>query len=532
MSHPPPAKHENSATMPYRKIKVHDISHILHLPGGRVICHSWNGSFRVWDLETGIRVEEWENKDTGAMIMALSPGSKTIATGDQDDAVKLWDVDTGNVIKTLTGHTGLLCSMSWSSDGGRVVCGSRDGTFRVWDVKSGETILGPINAAEFIWAVRYSPDGKMIATVAGELKIWDANLRRTAQNTPGFFFVPGMDLNGKNTYHRRIPPHEIRHSHLVTNLSASSQVHTSLARQPVYGTSKPINSSKTLHHPEYPVWRSQPTFSADGKFLVTSCEDGHLYTWDVSAIVKEAGLQLEILDAPPQPAVKKKGASHIPQGSLTMTYERLMSAFVYPNPMDHIRHPTPAPRQRALSRFSSLWRDSNSHRETDHHGRPQSHPLSWTRNLGILRRRDASGIELQEVEVPYTAGKPRNYHARKKKPVASSSRASNTHTTQPSSSSQPPPSTAACLDTFRSYWYCWSIRKSSCHRYRMSSDTLASVFLPPGYFTTGSIALQGVTGCYQALRSKLRFPDVYAKFEADNAKIEYFRGSLQDTTGY
>jgi WD40 repeat protein len=37
------------------------------------------------------------------------------------------------------------------------------------------------------------------------------------------------------------------------------------------------------------------TFSADGKLLVSSCIDNHIYTWDVSAIVKEAGLPSDIV---------------------------------------------------------------------------------------------------------------------------------------------------------------------------------------------------------------------------------------------
>ncbi|KAG1816786.1 uncharacterized protein BJ212DRAFT_1299530 [Suillus subaureus] len=75
-----------------------------------------------------------------------------------------------------------------------------------------------------------------------------------------------------------------------------------------------------------------------------------------------------------------------------------------------------------------------------------------------LEIRHRSDIQLREppiVEVPYTAGKPRNYHARKKKPAASSSRPLKTHTTQqPSaatqgalSSLQLPPPTAATTST-------------------------------------------------------------------------------------
>ncbi|KAG2337781.1 hypothetical protein BDR05DRAFT_739515 [Suillus weaverae] len=96
-------------------------------------------------------------------------------------------------------------------------------------------------------------------------------------------------------------------------------------------TNQPIGTP--LHHQDNV---NSATFSADGKFLVTSCHDYHLYTWDISAIVNKAGL----------------------------------SSF-------HV-----------LTNILS--------------------PLSWTQNLvsSLLRRQDGSDIQLREVEVPCTAGKP------------------------------------------------------------------------------------------------------------------------------
>jgi WD40 repeat protein len=38
------------------------------------------------------------------------------------------------------------------------------------------------------------------------------------------------------------------------------------------------------------------SFSADGKLLATSCWDNNAYAWDVSAIIKEAGLDELLLD--------------------------------------------------------------------------------------------------------------------------------------------------------------------------------------------------------------------------------------------
>ncbi|KAG1891548.1 uncharacterized protein F5891DRAFT_1197722 [Suillus fuscotomentosus] len=71
----------------------------------------------------------------------------------------------------------------------------------------------------------------------------------------------------------------------------------------------------------------------------------------------------------------------------------------------------------------------------------------------MLPGRDGSDIELREIEVPCSAGKPRNYRARKK-PTASSFRLPKIHTTQKpnASSSQLSPTTtistlSAVIDT-------------------------------------------------------------------------------------
>ncbi|KAG2051113.1 WD40 repeat-like protein [Suillus hirtellus] len=458
MSHSAPAKHENLATMPYKKIKVEDsITEILHLPGGqRIITRSYGGPFRVWDLGRGIQVEEWEDKFSS---MALSPDSKTLASVSWDGAVKLWSIDTGKVIKTLTEHTesAFVC---WSPDGGRVLGGSKNGTFRVWDVKSGRTILGPIQTADdptrvMPIAAYYSPDGKMIATTGEWLEIWDGNTGELLKTFESDFGCLAWTSNGKTltTWRGRSKRFRMMKFDTATwtvldvreNLTdsdldcfplspderffAATSFSTTTVQLWNIETNQPIGTP--LHHKEGVM---TATFSQDGKFLITSCMDRHIYMWDVSAI---------LVDVTPQPA---PGAPRIPPGFFDDALREANSRIRPSQSHGPHNHSTPTPHQRILSPFSSFWRRSNLHGGTEHHTRPLSHYLNWTRNLvsGMLRRRDGSDIELREVEVPYTAGKPRNFHARKK-PTANSSRPPIIHPTHKpnASSSQLPPATTA-----------------------------------------------------------------------------------------
>ncbi|KAG2078497.1 WD40 repeat-like protein [Suillus decipiens] len=236
--------------------------------------------------------------------MALSPDGKTVATGSRDGVMKLWNVDTGKVIKTWTGHTEEVSSVCWSPNGGRVVSVSWDGIFRIWDVKSGETILGPINAGEDVYAVCYSPDAKMSATGRDKLKVWDANTGELLKIIEGYCPCLAWTSDGKTLFAGRLKLdtatwtvlHEHQYFPDTISLSPNERIlaTTSYWDKTVQlwntETDQPIGTP--LHHEDEV---NSATFSANGKFLVTGCNDNDLYTWDVSAIVKEAGLPSDIV---------------------------------------------------------------------------------------------------------------------------------------------------------------------------------------------------------------------------------------------
>lgn len=392
--------------------------------------------------------------------MTLLPKGKTVATGSKDGTVKLWNIDTGKVIKEWMGHTKRVrCMYGSLADGrGRVLSGSSDETFRVWDVESGETIIGPINTGSEVWAVCYSPDAKMIATGGNNLKIWNGNTGELLKtlDPEGRCTCLAWTSNGKTliaggfnlrkfdtaTWTEIAAPLGENIADTIL-LSPNERIfaNVSLVDQTVQlwnlETNQPIGIP--LHH-EYYV--KSATFFTDGNlFLITSCPNGHIYTWDVSAIVKDADPLSDIADPILQPAPKMKSARQIPPGF----FDNAQREADFHTPSQSHNHPVPR---------QSFWRRSKSHRATEPGIKFRSQPLTWTRNLvsGILHRQDGSDGQLREAEVPYTAGKPRNYHARKKKLVTSSSRPPNNNTTHqsnaatqsiPSSSQQPPPTAAA-----------------------------------------------------------------------------------------
>jgi WD40 repeat protein len=320
MSFPVAVTQETAAIRPCRKFEAHTgaVKGVIHLPGGhRMMTCSYDGSLRVWDLQNGKQIgNDWRPRDGrgGINTIALSPDGKTVASGSDDGAVRLWDVETGKVLAKWTGHDSETSSACWSRDGGLVASGSSDGTTRVWDVESGKTVLVIDTGLIQVEAVIYSPDTTMIATGGGEeeeapgeyLKIWDAKTGKLVANLKGHTgelnclawtaktLISGSDDGSIRTWNTTTWQQIAvltGHANYVWSIAISPNGRI-LASASGDRTARLWNLENNqlislLEHGD----RVRPTsFSTDGKLLATGCTDSNAYTWDISAIVKEAGL--------------------------------------------------------------------------------------------------------------------------------------------------------------------------------------------------------------------------------------------------
>src|SRR5262249_3157951 len=159
-------------------------------PDARTVAGSnWDGSLRLWDLESGRERVKITNFRGSLTHVFFAPDSKTFATGDGNNAhaVLLWDTATGKRIDLFPGHASPVSSVAFSPDRRIVATSSSlrgDPFVRLWDPETGK-LLQSLEAADSggVAAVAFSPDGKTLAASGWSenkslVRLWDVGSGR------------------------------------------------------------------------------------------------------------------------------------------------------------------------------------------------------------------------------------------------------------------------------------------------------------------------------------------------------------------
>jgi len=186
--------------------------------GQFALSGSWDGTLRLWDLNTGSTTRRFVGHTKDVLSVAFSADNRQIVSGSRDKTINLWNtlgqlkftiVDDGHkewvscvrfspnlntplivsagwdkVVKVwnlnhckirtnLLGHTGYVNSVTVSPDGSLCASGGKDGTAMLWDLNEGRH-LSSLDAGDIIHALVFSPIRYWLcAATASTIKIWD-----------------------------------------------------------------------------------------------------------------------------------------------------------------------------------------------------------------------------------------------------------------------------------------------------------------------------------------------------------------------
>jgi guanine nucleotide-binding protein subunit beta-2-like 1 protein len=191
---------------------------------------SWDGTLRLWNIETGVTSRQFNDHKKDVLSVAFSRDNRQIVSSGMDKTIKLWNTlgeckytieappadKDGNVapndahsewvscvcfspstthpmivscgwdklvkvwnlsnwrLRTnLVGHTGSLNTVTVSPDGSLCASGGKDGIAMLWDLSEGKRLY-ILKAESTIHSLVFSPNRYWLcaATEAG-IKIWD-----------------------------------------------------------------------------------------------------------------------------------------------------------------------------------------------------------------------------------------------------------------------------------------------------------------------------------------------------------------------
>jgi len=192
---------------------------VISSDGQYCLSGSWDGTLRLWDLNTGATTRRFIGHAKDVLSVAFSVDNRQIVSGSRDKTIKLWNtlgeckytiaepeghsewvscvrfspmvaspmivsggwdklVKVWNLTNcklkcNLVGHTGYINTVTVSPDGSLCASGGKDGVAMLWDLAEGKRLYS-LDAGDIIHALCFSPNRYWLcAATQGAIKIWD-----------------------------------------------------------------------------------------------------------------------------------------------------------------------------------------------------------------------------------------------------------------------------------------------------------------------------------------------------------------------
>jgi WD40 repeat protein len=278
---------------------------------------------RLWDFATGKDLGHLRGHEARVTSAVFSPDGQRIVTTSEDHTARVWDATTAKELARLVGHEDVVRSARFfSSDGRLVSTSSSDATMRIWDSGTGKE-LSCFGGHGLLCApsVHFSPDGQRVIIeshsrgMAQVVKLMDTTgheLARLEHATFCAFSLDGQrvlmalddlddhtvrvwDVNTGNELARLIG-----HEWPVSSATFGPDGQRIVTESSMDVTARVWDTASgkmlfTLRGHSYDASlvmnRFSPTFSPDGRCIMTASDDGTAWLWDATTGMKLAGIR-------------------------------------------------------------------------------------------------------------------------------------------------------------------------------------------------------------------------------------------------
>ncbi|NDJ17703.1 AAA-like domain-containing protein [Myxacorys almedinensis] len=170
--------------------------------GQKIASASLDGTVKLWRVKDGALLATLAEHQADVRAVAFNPRATrasatlvdsvavpiaganpvALASGGSDKTVRLWTLD-GTLLKTLDGHQGTVYAVKFSPDGKMIVSASADKTIKLWALDG--TLLRTLSGqTDAIRGIDFSPDGKLLASSSADKTIIVWNLQQVLTLDP------------------------------------------------------------------------------------------------------------------------------------------------------------------------------------------------------------------------------------------------------------------------------------------------------------------------------------------------------------
>ncbi|KAI3366710.1 hypothetical protein L3Q82_009386, partial [Scortum barcoo] len=165
----------------------------------RLLSWSYDGTVKMWDTETGEKLQDIEAHRGAILSCHVSPDGCLFATTSADKIAKLWLCESWQCVHTLSGHQDCVRSCRFSWDSRLLATGDDNGEIRLWSVKDGTLLKicsrdgkDGMDSLHGGWVtdLHFSPDNSLLVSTGGYIKWWDVEKGEALQT----FYPTGVAL--------------------------------------------------------------------------------------------------------------------------------------------------------------------------------------------------------------------------------------------------------------------------------------------------------------------------------------------------
>jgi WD40 repeat protein len=145
--------------------------------GSLLLSAGGDGCVRLWDTLKGSEIRVVARSLALPIPVGFCPDGMRFAISDaRHFNVRIVDARTDKEVAVCRGHDGLVIRIVFSPGEPRLLAtASMDGTVRLWDPATGDELHTLDMGGGHVDDVAFSPDGRRLAAVGNELKIWNTS---------------------------------------------------------------------------------------------------------------------------------------------------------------------------------------------------------------------------------------------------------------------------------------------------------------------------------------------------------------------